>query len=300
MSTAFSPYEGVKPLSDTTPIPIATLRQTIRQRLVIVAQSDPRIVGLVDYGSTSEGRDDEWSDIDVALFLRDEAIESFNRKWKSWVAALGPLLLAYVGGVEHPWVVYEAAPIPLRADFAFEPVSSLEQILTWPIAPLSVERCVLYDGTGGQLTALAQKLVRQSLTPADVATKFEQVCGDFWYYLLRTFTKLKRGQEWAARHDFNFVIMGNLLALLRLECGAIEHWRGRAAAVGIEQVIAPERLRQLNECIPDSGSDALLNVMRHTAQLGHAVCQNIHQQHGWTWPVRLAQRVHQVLNDSLA
>lgn len=283
----------------TSPVTITELRQAIRQKLIAIAYSDPGIMGLVDYGSTCEGRDDDWSDLDVALFLADDVIGSFTQNWKKWVETFGPLLLAYVGGVGHPWAVYAAAPIPLRVDFAFRPISELSQIVTWPVAPLSVSHFVLYDGTEGQLTSLAEKLVRQSLAPIDAAATFAQVCGDFWYYQLRTFTRLKRGQEWAARHDFNFVIMGNLLALLRLECGATARWRGSAAAANIEQVLSPERLRQLAQCVPASGAISLLKTMRSTAHLGESVCRHINDQHGWPWPEALAEQVHQVLNGTL-
>ncbi len=283
----------------TPPLAIAELRQAIRQKLIATAQSDPGILGLVDYGSACEGRDDEGSDLDVALFLADDVMASFTQNWKKWAEVFGPLLLAYVGGVGHPWAVYAAAPIPLRVDFVFRPISELSQIVTWPVAPLSVSHFVLYDGTGGQLTSLAEKLVRQSLAPLDAAAAFDQVCGDFWYYQLRTFTRLKRGQEWAARHDFNFVIMGNLLALLRLECGATARWRGSAAAANIEQVLSPDRLQQLAQCIPAPGAMSLLKTMRSTAHLGDSICRNISQQHGWPWPEALAEQVHQVLNGAL-
>ncbi len=52
-------------------------RQAMIRRLVDAATRDPRIVGLVDYGSSSEGRVDTWSDVDVSLFLRDVDIAAF-------------------------------------------------------------------------------------------------------------------------------------------------------------------------------------------------------------------------------
>jgi hypothetical protein len=54
---------------------MTTLEQT-RQRILEAAQADPRILGCVDYGSTSEGRGDEWSDLDIALFIQDSELES--------------------------------------------------------------------------------------------------------------------------------------------------------------------------------------------------------------------------------
>ena len=71
-------------------------------------------MGVIDYGATSHGRGDAFSDLDVALFVRDDDLEALEADWKAWAAQFGPLLLAYVGGVGHPWVVYDAQPMPLR------------------------------------------------------------------------------------------------------------------------------------------------------------------------------------------
>ena len=91
---------------------LATTRNTFVSQLVAAAEGDPQIVGLVDYGSSSQGRADAWSDVDVALFVRDPDLEPFEASWKQWASQFGTLLLAYIGGVGHPWAVYDAVPIP--------------------------------------------------------------------------------------------------------------------------------------------------------------------------------------------
>ncbi len=113
---------------------------------------------------------------------------------------------------------------------------------------------VWYDATGGRLAACAHKLVGQSLAPPDLAATYERVCGDFWYYVLQTYGKIERGEEWAARYEFNFIVTGLLHALLRLEAGAVERWRASELSVGIERVLSPHRLAQLNDCIPGPGT----------------------------------------------
>jgi hypothetical protein len=154
---------------------------------------------------------------------------------------------------------------------------------------------VLYDGSGGVISGLVGQIAGQSLAPDDLKLAFDQVCGGLWYYLLRTQVKLMRGQHWAARHDFNFVIVGNLLALLRIEAGAIDHWRGASAAVGIEEVISGERLAQLDDCIPGRGATAVHTAMHHAAILGQQTCTQITQQTGWDWPETLAEKILKML-----
>src|SRR5687768_8740410 len=94
---------------------------TLLNQIIAVATEDPRVVGLIDYGSSSEGRADAWSDLDLALFVRDADLTAFEADWQQWAAQFGPLLLAYISGVGHPWVVYDTVPIPSRVDFAFHP-----------------------------------------------------------------------------------------------------------------------------------------------------------------------------------
>ena len=269
----------------------------MRSRLIAAAERDPRIVGMVDYGSSSEGRADEWSDVDVALFLRDADFDEFESGWADWAAQFGTLLLAYVGGVGHPWAVYDARPLPLRVDFAFHRESDLDVMLTWPNAPLSAEAMVWYDATGGRLTGNAQRLVGQALGPPDLGRAFERVCGDFWDYTLRTFGKLKRGQLWAARYDFNCILLGNLHTLMRFEAGALDRWRASSSAVGIEQVISPERLGQLDSSIPGAGAEELRRALFNAARLSYEVCAAAAKGNGWDWPERLAGRVLAVLEE---
>ncbi len=265
-------------------------RAIMVRRLLAVAEGDPRIVGVVDYGSSSEGRVDEWSDLDVALFIRDADFDRFRREWRDWATCLGPLLLAYVGGVGHPWTVYDATPVPLRVDFVLHRASAADEIATWPNSPTSAAAMVWYDGTGGAVTAAARRLVGKSLRPQDLAATFEQVCGDFWYYFLRTYSKFRRGQLWAVRFDYNLMVLGNLLALLRLEADATERWQASSAATDIERVLRPARLAELNACIPGADPSGLGAALGAAAILGREVCAAVAAKHQQGWPQALADR----------
>lgn len=265
-------------------------RTLMLQRLLEAATSDSRIVGLVNYGSSSEGRADAWSDVDVALFIREADFNDFNRGWKAWAARLGDLLLAFPGVADHPWTVYDAEPLPLRVDFNFYPASAIPEMLTWPNSPTSVDAIVLYDETGGEISAHAGKLVGRNLGPEDLAGAFERVCGGFWYYLLRTETAVRRGEHWSARFGYTTMVTGNLCALLRLEAGAMGRWQASDAAAGIERAISPSRLAQLNACIPGPEAGNLRPAMLNATRLGTSVCSALAARHGWPWPDRLAQR----------
>lgn len=268
---------------------------TIRDSLLAAARTDERIAGVIDYGSASEGRGDAWSDLDLALFIRDADLDAFEREWKGWAARFGPLLLAYVGGIGHPWAVYDTRPLPLRVDFAFHPASTVDRMLDWPNSPISAEAMVLHDASGGAITRRAAQLVGRSLGPLDPARSFEQVGGDLWYYMLRTWARLARGQEWAAYFDFNHILLGNLMALLRLESGATERWRSSSAAAQIEQAIAPERLDALNGCRIERHGGNVAPAILAAARLTREASAAIAARHGWPWPQELAERVIELI-----
>src|SRR6185437_9066285 len=154
-----------------------------------------------------------------------------------------------------------------------------------------------YDATGGKLAAAVAALVDKSLAPGSLRAAFEQQCGDFWYELLLTYSKLRRGEAWESRHAFNSRAMEPLLRLLRLEAGATERWIASPAAVKIEQVLSPERLAQLDRCIPGPGAADLNRALLAAIQLGHDVCASIAREHGWDWPERLADRVVELIEN---
>lgn len=274
-----------------------TTRVEMMRRLIEAAESDPRVVGLADYGSSSQGRADEWSDVDVAVFVRDADFAAFEADWKRWAAGLGDLLLAYVSGVGHPWTVYDAAPVPLRVDFALYRESEVDALLNCPNGPTTVEAMVRYDATGGALTERARRLVGKASRPADLAATFALTSGEFWYYLVRTYCKLQREGQWGARHDFNWIVTYHLIALLRLEAGAVDEWQGRSAPVGIERALSPTRLAQLDACIPTASADGLASALRHAAELGREACASLARQHGWEWPEALAERMLSLLRE---
>ena len=246
---------------------------------------------MVDYGSRSEGRDDGLSDLDVAIFVRDDALADFVAGWSAWVGGLGDLLLAFPGVADHPWTIFDADPLPLRADFNVYPISAVAEMRDWPNSPLSVSRMVLAGDMEGRIVGEVAALVGRDLGPPDPVGAFVRVSGALWYYLLRAETYRRRGEIWAARWNLTGPVTGNLCALLRLESGATGRWQSSDAAAGIEGAISGERLAALDRCVPGLHPSGLLEAMHHVAGLATEVGQVVAVREGWPWPGRLAKRV---------
>jgi hypothetical protein len=263
----------------------------LHDRLIAAAQDDPRIVGLLSDGSHSAGRSDEWSDLDVSVFIRDDDYDAFWNTWRAWASQFGDLLLGYISWVGHHWAVYAAEPVPLRVDFDLHRESTIDAVRDWPSCVTSRAVALWYDETRGRLASAVDALVGRSLAPDDVSAAFEQQCGDFWYEALYVFSRIQRGELWIARQAFHYRAMEPLLRLLRLEAGAIERWQASPSAAGLEAALSPARLAQLDRCIPGPGAAELSRALHEAARLAHDVCAPIAQIHDWPWPERLAERV---------
>jgi hypothetical protein len=270
-------------------------RSSLRQSLLAAVRRDERVVGLVEGGSGAEDRVDQWSDLDVFLFIRDADVDTFRQEWRQWTQQFGHLLLAYDPDEDNTvaWTIFEAAPVPLRVDFRFLPASDIDNVRSWPTSPSSLAAFVLCDKTGSHLSEIARSLVGQSqqLPSSQEHITFTSYCNRMWYFLHSAYCKLERGNEWYARISLHIAVLDSLTALLKLEAGATEHWLASFPERNLERVISPTRLNQLNECIPLVGPDALKQAMLNIAYLGRDVCDQIATQHSWDWPREAAEAV---------
>ncbi len=89
--------------------------------------------------------------------------------------------------------------------------------------------------------------------------------------------------------------MPNLFALLRLEAGALDHWQGASPAFQAERWLSPERLAQLDACVPAGGSAGLHAALAAAAGVGCDVCASISAAQSWAWPEQLAACVLELL-----
>lgn len=274
-----------------------------RQRLIEAVQSDERTVGLLQGGSGSEERADQWSDLDVFLYVRDADLEAFLQEWKRWIESCGHLLMAY-----HPedqadiaWTIFHADPVPLRVDFRFIPASQIESVRIWPTSPRSLKDIILDDKTKGELSEAAGSLIgrSQKLLDTQQESTFEQYCNRMWYFLHSAFCKLERGDQWYARISFHLAVLDSLIALLKLESGAVERWLASFPSWKLERVLSPTRLEQLDTCIPLPGAEGLKQAMLNTALLGRDVCETLATQNKWSWPRAAGEEVIRMIKNNL-
>jgi hypothetical protein len=82
---------------DRSPAPLAALVPSYRpifDRLLTVCEGDERIRALWLSGSLAQGTADGGSDLDCLLAIRDPDFDEFAARWREWLAAMTPTLLA--------------------------------------------------------------------------------------------------------------------------------------------------------------------------------------------------------------
>ena len=270
-------------------------RAAVRQELLTALAADPRVVACFDYGSSGQGAGDQWSDLDLALYIRDDELRPFAAAWQQWAAHFGDLLLAYTSFAGHPWAVYDTGAMPLRVDFDFLPASELERLPDLTIRATDPAQMALLDKTNGRLQTALQQRAKISLHPPDAQAAFTRLSGDLWVMLIRTHVRLLRGRYWEGRMELHGVVLESLLGLLRLESGATERWQDSRPANGIETAVSAARLAQLRLCIPGCSDSDLARALSAVADLGLIVSKNIGERENWPWPKRLGAQVKTLL-----
>ena len=273
----------------------ARARNRLLQCILDHCRRDERVLAVLDYGSPSEGRDDAWSDIDLALSIRPDAWEDFGANWETWLGECGTVLLGFISFTEQPWAVLSTDAAPVRVDlhlYGYHPHDVRSALATWPNAPRSVEDMLLFDREAA-LVPEVEQLVGQSLAPDDIASTFTSVAANFWYYVHRTWSKMQRGVGWDTRWNISTILTGNLCALLRLEAEAVYRWVASDAASGIEHVIGHQRREQLDRCIPERDPASQASAFREIVNLGVDVCTVLAARYGVPWPEQLGRAMQE-------
>lgn len=169
-------------------------RERLRDTLVAAARADPRIIGAALVGSASVGREDRWSDIDLALGLAETA--EMSEVIADWTETM------YEGhGAVHHLDVWRGPSCirvflladTLQVDVAFRPKADF------------------------RATASTFKLLfgEASDRPPAPPPHADELIGLGWVYALHVRSSLERGRVWQAENMLGHM-RENVLALVCL------------------------------------------------------------------------------------
>ncbi|WP_234307248.1 MULTISPECIES: nucleotidyltransferase domain-containing protein [Streptomyces] len=216
------PHDRAAHARTAAPGPLPTDALPLARRIELLrttAEADPRVEGVLLYGSWTLGEADAHSDLDAYLYVREEDVAAFD--WREFVERLAPLKLAYTNMYGILAVVFEDL---MRGEFHVEPAGTgIAEIAGWrdQIHLPRPEAAVLLDRTG-RLTAAARELA--ALTPPEPVATAQQLTDELANWTLMLAHVRARGEHARAHHLLHAVIAPLQLKLCRLLRGSTAHW----------------------------------------------------------------------------
>ncbi|MEU5284080.1 nucleotidyltransferase domain-containing protein [Streptomyces sp. NPDC020755] len=253
------------------------------------AEADPRVEGVLLYGSWTLGEADAHSDLDACLYVREEDVDSFDGR--EFVERLAPLKLAYTNMYGILAVVFDDL---MRGEFHVEPTGpGIAEIRTWrgQVHFPRPEAAVLLDRTG-DLTAAARELAA-SRPPEPVATA-QQLTDELANWTLMLAHVQARG-EYARAHNLLHAVIAPLqLKLCRLLHGSTTHWLtpSRALEVDLPSADVERYATTTGPLTLESLRTAAANSWRWSRELAAGAADR--------WGTRLPLGLHEEIAEALA
>lgn len=208
------------------------------------AEATPEVVGLIVLGSVAAGTADEHSDLDLGLYVADEAAASFDLR--AWLGSVRPVSVMFHTG--YAWTVWFEDLMRAEVHFGTLDASRDWTAMGGVISLPDIERVVLLDRTG----ALAHRIAPLIGPPP---TRGRAAAGEFLALadaLLVADGRRRRGERAAASARLDEAAT-HLLRLARLAEGATADWVDPTRRLeGALSAFAYRRFARLAE----SGSDA--------------------------------------------
>ncbi|HEY9283641.1 MAG TPA: hypothetical protein VIP46_09310, partial [Pyrinomonadaceae bacterium] len=119
------------------------------------SRGDERVAGALMFGSFAVGEGDAFSDIEFAVFIRDDSFESFEQR--AWLDSVSPVAAYFPDDFGHHTALFENG---VRGEFHFMRASEVSVVESWrgygwfP----SLDAAILVDRTG-ELSRRAAALV---------------------------------------------------------------------------------------------------------------------------------------------
>lgn len=214
-------------------------QQQMIERVRQLCQEDERLVAALMYGSFTRGEGDAYSDIEFALFFRDEAIGEVDPH--AWVSQIAPVGMYFVNEFGNGTAIFNNL---VRGEFHFDKASDMRLVEGWKNTAWfpSLEAAIVVDRTG-ELT----RLLRPFTQPPqyDTPEKVQALCERFINWVLFGTNVLARGEH-ARALEILGTVHRYLLWFVRLAEGRTEHWP--TPSKSLEQDVSPGTYARFKTC----------------------------------------------------
>jgi lincosamide nucleotidyltransferase len=252
-------------------------------RLRTLCQEDERLAAALLYGSFTRGVGDQFSDIECALFFRDECLAAVYQL--AWVNQIAPVSLFFADDFGHYTAIFDNL---VRGEFHFEPASAVAQVARWrgnAWFPL-LDSAVLVDRTG-ELTSHLQGLLEPP-PDRDTPEQVQHLAAHFLNSVLFGANVLARGER-ARALDLLNLTHRYLLWMVRLVEHSVDHWPTPSRS--LEQDISSTAYERFVACTANLSACALRRAYRASWAWGCELLQELAVRHHRPLPDRLIERV---------
>lgn len=185
---------------------IGSANERLVERLVQLAETDARVIGLFLYGSHAAGGADEHSDVDIGLVTTDDAHPEVVASAPELVASLGEPL--FLESFDDPAHLHAILADGVELELMVQREAELE---------LDRPHRVLVDKLGS-MTARRSGHTKAEAAEASQGAELRRLIQWFWHDLGHVVTALAREQPWWAHGQLE-ELRGVCLDLARLGAG---------------------------------------------------------------------------------
>jgi len=275
------------------------------ERIAAWAADEASISGVIVVGSRARTATpaDAYSDTDVVLVCDDS--EPYIAD-DTWVAAFGNPVLTFVEPTAlrvryERRVLYDDGGDVDLVPITFEnAASALASSSAGDLVGRGIR--VLVDKTGELAKLLESRRDEAGALPwPPVATEVANLVGDFWYHVLWTARKLRRGELWIAHECLN----SNQLHILR----RFTEWEALAASDGqvdvwfrgryLERWARPDTVKRLRDATARYDAADVRRALMAGADLFAELAPPIVAAAGAPYPVEAERRVRELVSEIL-
>lgn len=261
--------------------------ETFRER----CHQDKRVVSALMFGSFATGEGDRFSDIEFAVFIRDESFDELEQL--SWLNAVSPVAAYFQDDFGHHTALFENG---VRGEFHFMRASEQSVVAGWQGYGWfpSLEAAVLLD-RDGELSQYVRLLVGGP-PKREGAELVEGLALNLINLMLFGANLLNRG-EYARAWALLGKAHESLLKLARLYEGKTDHWP--TPSRGLETDLSGTAYRRYLTCTANAERIPLCRAYRESWGWSRELIDAVAKPHNIELPQSVMAQV-EILLDNIA
>ncbi len=262
-------------------------KHRLLDRILAWAESSPDVRGVALIGSEAQegSSTDEWSDIDVVLSVHDPTLYHSSRDWLAHIGAISICMDERwsTGEFRESRVLFSNG---VDVDFIFLPAESCRQGFEGTrIAGLARKGVKALLDKDGVLTSSTPSPLSAQPGKPPALLEFQEVAADFWFHVVYTAKKLRRGELWTAKYCCDVHMKGLLLRMIEWHARAKAGWDLDVRYKGrfLEQWADPSVVEELSEVFARYDEDDIWRALLATGNLFSRISKETGQRLSYDW-----------------